>query len=181
MRPCRPWPSSRLSSGIRDEYVAPTSFQISQVKAGTGANNTIPPNLEVWFNFRFSTESSVGQMVRTTAVPHAHGVEYDLAWSLSGEPFLSPGRADHVGDWGDACAVYERRDVEVFYCLFSEKRPILYLLCALPGSCWECQQQRLGHLVRGGQPNRLDATCAVERLAFWHSRGRHDSDHVELE
>ncbi|MSR36019.1 MAG: succinyl-diaminopimelate desuccinylase [Gemmatimonadetes bacterium] len=84
-----------------NEYFSPTSFQISQAKAGTGANNTIPPDLEVWFNFRFSTESNVEQLkARTMAVLDAHGVDYDIVWSLSGEPFLSPrgGLVDVLGE-----------------------------------------------------------------------------------
>lgn len=74
-----------------NEYFAPTSFQISSVFAGAGANNTIPGTLDVVFNFRFSTETTADQLkARLQAVLDRHGVDYNLAWSLSGAPFLSP-------------------------------------------------------------------------------------------
>ena len=74
-----------------NEYFSPTSFQISDIHAGTGANNVIPGALEVMFNFRFSTESTAdGLKARVQRVLDAHGVDYDLKWSLSGAPFLSP-------------------------------------------------------------------------------------------
>jgi succinyl-diaminopimelate desuccinylase len=73
-----------------NEYFSPTSFQISDVHAGTGANNTIPGSMEVLFNFRFSTESTEeGLKSRVHAVLDAHGLEYELLWALSGPPFLS--------------------------------------------------------------------------------------------
>jgi succinyl-diaminopimelate desuccinylase len=74
-----------------NDYFAPTSFQIAHVQAGTGANNTIPGSMEVLFNFRFSTESTDEQLKsRVHAVLDKHRVDYDLAWTLSGPPFLSP-------------------------------------------------------------------------------------------
>jgi succinyl-diaminopimelate desuccinylase len=84
-----------------NQYFAPTSFQISDVHAGTGANNTIPGSMEVVFNFRFSTESTEdGLKQRVHAVLDAHGLEYELKWALSGPPFLSPrgGLVDVVSD-----------------------------------------------------------------------------------
>ena len=73
-----------------NEYFAPTTFQIAQVNAGAGAVNTIPASLEVLFNFRFSTESSAETLqARVRSVLDAHGVDYELTWSLSGNPFLS--------------------------------------------------------------------------------------------
>ena len=73
------------------EYFSPTSFQISDIHAGTGANNVIPGTLDVMFNFRFSTESTPERLkARVHAVLDAHRLEYELAWSLSGAPFLSP-------------------------------------------------------------------------------------------
>ena len=73
-----------------NEYFSPTSFQISDVHAGTGANNTIPGSMEVLFNFRFSTESTEeGLKSRVHAVLDAHGLDYELQWALSGPPFLS--------------------------------------------------------------------------------------------
>jgi len=74
-----------------NDYFSPTSFQISDIHAGTGANNTIPGSMEVRFNFRFSTVSTEdGLKQRVHAVLDAHGLEYSLAWALSGPPFLSP-------------------------------------------------------------------------------------------
>jgi succinyl-diaminopimelate desuccinylase len=74
-----------------NDYFSPTSFQISDIHAGTGANNTIPGSMEVLFNFRFSTESTEqGLRARVHAVLDRHGLDYELAWSLSGPPFLSP-------------------------------------------------------------------------------------------
>jgi succinyl-diaminopimelate desuccinylase len=70
---------------------SPTTFQISNMHAGAGANNTIPGALEVWFNFRFSTESTAEQLKsRVHAILDAHAVDYDLAWTLTATPFLSP-------------------------------------------------------------------------------------------
>lgn len=67
-----------------------TSFQISNIHAGTGANNVIPADIEVVFNFRFSTEVTAEQLkARTEAILAKHGLKYDLAWSLSGHPFLT--------------------------------------------------------------------------------------------
>ena len=74
-----------------NEYFSPTRFQISDIHAGTGANNTIPGSMDVLFNFRFSTASTEdGLKQRVHAVLDAHGLEYDLQWTLSGPPFLSP-------------------------------------------------------------------------------------------
>jgi len=69
---------------------SPTTFQISNMHAGAGANNTIPGTLEVWFNFRFSTESTAEQLKsRVHTILDAHDVDYDLAWTLTATPFLS--------------------------------------------------------------------------------------------
>ncbi len=74
-----------------NEYFSPTSFQMSDIHAGTGANNVIPGSLEVMFNFRFSTASTAEQLkARVHQVLDAHQMDYDLKWSLSGNPFLSP-------------------------------------------------------------------------------------------
>jgi succinyl-diaminopimelate desuccinylase len=73
-----------------NEYFSPTSFQISDIHAGTGANNTIPAAMTLLFNFRFSTESTEeGLKSRVHAVLDRHGLDYDLTWALSGPPFLS--------------------------------------------------------------------------------------------
>ena len=67
-----------------------TSFQISNINGGTGATNVIPGEVEVIFNFRFSTELTAEQLQqRTEAILDKHKVNYDIHWSLSGEPFLT--------------------------------------------------------------------------------------------
>ncbi len=72
-------------------FFPPTSFQISNIHAGTGADNVIPGSLEVLFNFRYSTETTDEQLRETVeAVLTRHGLEYDLTWKLSGAPFLTP-------------------------------------------------------------------------------------------
>jgi succinyl-diaminopimelate desuccinylase len=74
-----------------NDYFSPTSFQMSDIHAGTGANNVIPGRLDAMFNFRFSTESTAEQLkARVHAVLDAHRLDYELKWSLSGAPFLSP-------------------------------------------------------------------------------------------
>ncbi len=74
-----------------NEYFPPTSFQISNIKAGTGATNVVPGVLEVLCNFRFSTASTVeGLQGRVHAVLDAHGLEYEIHWTLGGRPFLTP-------------------------------------------------------------------------------------------
>jgi succinyl-diaminopimelate desuccinylase len=74
-----------------NEYFQPTSFQISNLHAGTGASNIIPGTLEVWFNFSFSPESSAHALqARVRDILDAHHLHYDLQWTLIGEPFLTP-------------------------------------------------------------------------------------------
>ena len=69
----------------------PTSWQMSNIHAGTGANNVIPGALTVDFNFRFSTASTPDALqARVHAILDRHGLEYDLEWTLSGLPFLTP-------------------------------------------------------------------------------------------
>ncbi|MEQ8516062.1 MAG: succinyl-diaminopimelate desuccinylase, partial [Chromatocurvus sp.] len=68
-----------------------TSFQISNVEAGTGATNVIPGEARALFNFRFSTETTAGELRgRTEELLDRHGLDYDITWNLSGEPFLTP-------------------------------------------------------------------------------------------
>lgn len=70
----------------------PTSFQVSNVASGTGANNVIPGTLQAIFNFRFCTESSATSLrERTEALLRRHGLDFELHWDLSGEPFLTRG------------------------------------------------------------------------------------------
>ena len=74
-----------------NEYYAPTSWQVSNIHAGAGANNVIPGQLTLEFNFRFSTASTAeGLEARVHAILDRHGLEYDLDWTLSGLPFLTP-------------------------------------------------------------------------------------------
>lgn len=69
----------------------PTSFQISNVHAGTGASNIIPGTLDVSFNFRFSPESTAEQLqMRVIEVLDRHGLDYDLSWKPVARPFRTP-------------------------------------------------------------------------------------------
>jgi len=73
-----------------NEFFPPTTFQISNIHAGTGAENVIPGSIELLFNLRFSTESTAGSLKsRVTAVLDRHGLNYDIQWRLSGQPFLT--------------------------------------------------------------------------------------------
>ena len=68
----------------------PTSFQIANIDAGTGASNVIPGHLNVMFNFRFCTEQTAESLqTEVEAVLDAAGLDYDLQWQLSGQPFLT--------------------------------------------------------------------------------------------
>ncbi|AUL46857.1 succinyl-diaminopimelate desuccinylase [Bordetella trematum] len=74
-----------------NEYFPPTTFQISNFNAGTGATNVVPGEAEVLFNFRFSTASTPESLrERVHATLDRHGLEYELQWELGGEPFLTP-------------------------------------------------------------------------------------------
>jgi len=71
-------------------HFPPTSWQMSNIHAGTGAGNVIPGELVVDFNFRFSTESTPASLrSRLEAIVARHGVEHEIAWTLGGEPFLT--------------------------------------------------------------------------------------------
>lgn len=82
-----------LASEVWDkgnDFFPATSFQISNIGAGTGATNVIPGELNVTFNFRFSTEVTDQQLRdRTEAILNKHGLDYELNWHLSGQPFLT--------------------------------------------------------------------------------------------
>ncbi|AOI92653.1 succinyl-diaminopimelate desuccinylase [Burkholderia pseudomultivorans] len=74
-----------------NEYFPPTTWQVSNLHAGTGATNVIPGHAELLFNFRFSTASTVeGLQARVHAILDKHGLDYTLKWSVSGLPFLTP-------------------------------------------------------------------------------------------
>ena len=72
-------------------YFPATSLQISNIASGTGATNVIPGELQVVFNFRFSTEVTAHDLQRRTEnLLRAHKLDYSIDWHLSGEPFLTP-------------------------------------------------------------------------------------------
>jgi succinyl-diaminopimelate desuccinylase len=90
-------------------FFPPTSWQVSNIHAGTGAFNVIPGELVVDFNFRFSTESTPASLrTRVESLLQRHGVQHELQWTLGGEPFLTPpgtlsqallaAIAEHCGD-----------------------------------------------------------------------------------
>ena len=74
-----------------NEYFPATSFQISNINAGTGATNVIPGEIEVVFNFRYSTESTHDELQQgVEAILDKHKLNYELDWNHSGFPFLTP-------------------------------------------------------------------------------------------
>ena len=73
-----------------NEYFPPTTWQVSNIHAGTGATNVVPGSLEVKFNFRFSTASAPeGLQQRLCAVLDKHRLDYDIQWTLGARPFLT--------------------------------------------------------------------------------------------
>jgi succinyl-diaminopimelate desuccinylase len=92
---------AELASTQWDEgnaYFPPTAWQVSNIQSGTGATNVIPGELVLQFNFRFSTESTAESLkTRVHEVLDRHGLHYDLAWTLGGEPFITePGALSHA-------------------------------------------------------------------------------------
>jgi len=81
-----------------NESFPPTSFQVSNIHAGTGAANVVPGSVEVEFNFRFSTESTENSLKqKTESILKKHGLEYSVSWVLGAKPFLSArGRLAHT-------------------------------------------------------------------------------------
>ena len=74
-----------------NEFFPQTTFQVSNIHAGTGATNVIPGECEVLFNFRYSTETTHEILrERVQAVLDRHGLDYTIEWTLSGLPFLTP-------------------------------------------------------------------------------------------
>lgn len=74
-----------------NEYFPPTTWQISNFNAGTGASNVIPGTLNLKFNFRFSTASTAdGLKQRVEDLLKRHGLEYNLEWTLGAKPFITP-------------------------------------------------------------------------------------------
>ena len=85
-----------LTTEIWDEgndFFPPTSMQVSNINSGTGATNVIPGEVQVLFNFRFSTEVNDSELrQRTESILQTHGLNFSIEWQLSGQPFLtSPG------------------------------------------------------------------------------------------
>ena len=85
-----------------NEFFPATTFQISNIHAGTGVSNVIPGELQLNFNFRFSTELSADDIkTRVEAILAQHNLDYDITWKLSGNPFIT-GRGDLVDATVDA-------------------------------------------------------------------------------
>jgi succinyl-diaminopimelate desuccinylase len=92
-----------------NEHFQPTTFQVSNLSAGTGAPNVIPGELRARFNLRFSTEQTVeGLKALVEEVLHRHGVKHTLEWFISGYPFLTA-----PGALSDAAARAVREQVEI--------------------------------------------------------------------
>jgi len=73
-----------------NEHFPPTTWQVSNINAGTGANNVIPGEVHVKFNFRFSTASTLESLqTRVVGILDRHGLKYDLEWRYDGRPFLT--------------------------------------------------------------------------------------------
>ena len=74
-----------------DEFFPPTTFQVSNIHAGTGAGNVIPGACTVDFNFRFAPASTAASLQqRCEAVLRQHGVDFEIKWTLGAAPFLTP-------------------------------------------------------------------------------------------
>lgn len=74
-----------------NEHFPPTTWQVSNIHAGTGAGNVIPGELHVQFNFRFSTASTVESLeTRLVNILDRHGLDYELEWRYDGRPYLTP-------------------------------------------------------------------------------------------
>ena len=81
-----------------NEFFPPTTFQVANISAGSGAENVIPGVLDAQFNLRFSTELTADSIKsRIEAILDRHGLDYTIDWKLSGQPFLTP-----VGELVDA-------------------------------------------------------------------------------
>lgn len=84
---------AELAATVWDEgnaYFPPTTWQISNIHSGTGATNVIPGHLDAHFNFRFGTASSVENLQqRVHAMFDKHGLDYELTWTVHGQPYLT--------------------------------------------------------------------------------------------
>lgn len=73
-----------------NEFFPPTTWQISNIRGGTGATNVIPGTVEILFNFRFATASTPENLQqRLCAILEQHGLDYDIQWTLGAKPFLT--------------------------------------------------------------------------------------------
>ena len=74
-----------------NEHFPATTFQVSNIKAGTGADNVIPATAEAWFNLRFSTEITAEEIKdRIENILNSNKLKFEIEWRLSGNPFLTP-------------------------------------------------------------------------------------------
>jgi succinyl-diaminopimelate desuccinylase len=74
-----------------NKFFPPTTFQISNINGGTGATNVVPGHVDLLFNFRFSTEVMAEELSQEVeAILNSHELDYDIEWTLSGNPFLTP-------------------------------------------------------------------------------------------
>ena len=74
-----------------NEYFPPTTWQVSNLNAGTGASNVIPGSLNLQFNFRFSTASTAeGLQQQVEDLLKRHGLDFELKWTLGAKPFITP-------------------------------------------------------------------------------------------
>jgi succinyl-diaminopimelate desuccinylase len=81
---------ARTQWDMGNEHFPPTTWQVSNINAGTGAGNVIPGELHVKFNFRFSTASTLESLqTRVVGILDRHGLKYDLEWNYDGRPFLT--------------------------------------------------------------------------------------------
>ena len=82
-----------------NQYFPASSFQISNIHAGTGVTNVVPNTAELMFNFRYSTESTHKELQdRVATILDKHKLNYTIDWTHSGYPFLTP-----KGDLVDSC------------------------------------------------------------------------------
>jgi succinyl-diaminopimelate desuccinylase len=96
-----------------NESFPPTSFQISNAHAGTGAGNVVPGSFDLMCNFRFSTASTVECLQsRVHALLDRHQLEYDICWTLGAKPYLTP-RGDLGAALTDAIATEAGVSVEM--------------------------------------------------------------------
>ncbi|MDD3884873.1 MAG: succinyl-diaminopimelate desuccinylase [Gallionella sp.] len=96
-----------------NEYFPPTSWQISNIRGGTGATNVVPGTVEILFNFRHSTASTPDSLkARVHAILDKHGLDYELAWEMSGKPYLTP-RGDLVEAVSDAIRTVQGIEAEL--------------------------------------------------------------------